>query len=152
MAASNVERLAEAYRIWDESKGASLEHWLELFADSVDFRSLAEGQELVTFTRYATSRQQVRAYLEGLVAEWEMIFFRVDRFVAQGDDVVAIGATAWRNRRTGKAVETAKVDCWRFDGGKAVAFHEFYDTAKVIEGARLDEGEPEVESPGSQQF
>jgi len=136
MAASNVERLAEAYRIWNESKGSSSEHWLRLFAECVDFRSLADGQELMSFTRCASTREQVKGYLDGLAAEWEMIYFRVDRFVAQGEDVVAIGATSWRNRRTGKVVETAKVDCWRFANGEAVAFHEFYDTAKVLEGAR----------------
>ena len=39
---------------------------------------------------------------------------------------------AWRFRKTGKVVWTQKADSWRLNGGKAVEFYEFYDTAQVL--------------------
>jgi ketosteroid isomerase-like protein len=60
-----------------------------------------------------------------------MIFYRVDEYVAQGDRVVAIGFTSWRNKLTGKIAATPKIDIWRMKDGKAVEFSEFYDTARL---------------------
>jgi hypothetical protein len=40
---------------------------------------------------------------------------------------VMLGRCSYRFKRTGKA----KVDSWRFAGGKAVEFYEYYDTAKL---------------------
>jgi len=60
----------------------------------------------------------------------------MDEFIAQGDRVVVVGRVAWRNRQTGKTVDTPKVDVWRIRDGKAVDFVEFYDTARSLEAAR----------------
>jgi hypothetical protein len=65
-----------------------------------------------------------------------MIFYRIDEFIAQGDRVVAIGSTSWRNKATGKVVLTPKADIWRMKNGKAVQFSEFYDTARLIAAAQ----------------
>jgi ketosteroid isomerase-like protein len=131
MASERVQKLAAAYDLWERSRGGSIDHWLSLMADEVDFRSLADDLPQATFAQPYKRREDVRKYLEGLVAGWEMLSYRVDRFVEQGDDVVMIGSTAWRNRATGKMAETTKVDLWRFQGDKAVAFFELLDTAKV---------------------
>jgi ketosteroid isomerase-like protein len=42
-----------------------------------------------------------------------------------------LGRCAWRYKKTGKVVWTNKADSWRFAGGKAVEFFEYYDTAQV---------------------
>jgi len=39
----NVARLNDAYRQWHESKGGSVQTWLDLMADDVSVRSLANG-------------------------------------------------------------------------------------------------------------
>jgi len=45
------------------------------------------------------------------------------------------GSMAWRNKHTGRTVETPKVDYWRFKDGKVVEFYEYYDTARVLAAA-----------------
>ena len=60
-----------------------------------------------------------------------MIEYKVDQFVAQKDRVVMLGHCAWRNKHTGKVVQTPKADSWRFANGKAVEFYEYFDTAQV---------------------
>ncbi|MCC7047575.1 MAG: nuclear transport factor 2 family protein [Alphaproteobacteria bacterium] len=131
-----LPRLKAAYQAWHDSKGKSIDTWLELCADRMDFRSLAAGQHGVPWTRTRTSREEVRGYLSELTAGFTMEHYTVERFVCEDDTIVMIGITAWRNIATGKRVQTPKVDLWRFKNGKAVTFFEFYDTAAVAGAAR----------------
>ena len=132
----NLDRLKEAYRQWDASKGASIDAWLALVADQADFCSLAQGRPTVEFSARRGTRDEVRGYLEALTAEWAMIHYTPEYFIEQGDRIVMFGATSWRNKRTGKEVETAKADFWRFEDGKAVAFYERFDTAALLAAAQ----------------
>jgi ketosteroid isomerase-like protein len=133
--ARNVEILKDAYGRWHDSKGGSVDHWMELVADNIQFGSLAQGAPVMRFARDYDGRSTLRGYFEGLLADWEMIHYTVDEFVAQGDAVFMRGSTAWRNKKTGKAVDTPKIDFWRFRDGKAVEFYEYYDTARVFAAA-----------------
>jgi ketosteroid isomerase-like protein len=36
-------------------------------------------------------------------------------------------------RQGGKVAESPKVDVWRIDNGKIVAFHEYYDTQNLLQ-------------------
>jgi hypothetical protein len=135
--ASHVATLREAYRQWSETKGGSADHWAGLFADEgVQMRSLAGGATGMEFTRERSSKSEIRKYFEGLVADWEMIRYTTEEFIAQGDRVVMVGSCAFRHRGTGKVVETPKCDVFQFRQGKVVKFMEFYDTARALDAAR----------------
>ena len=127
------EILKRYYDRWHDSKGGSADEWMEVLADNVDFRSLAMGRETgADFTVPRVSKGEVKGYFEGLASQWTMIHYTVDQFIEQDGRVCAIGSTAWTNNNTGKTVETPKVDVWRFEDGKAVAFFEYYDTAAMF--------------------
>jgi ketosteroid isomerase-like protein len=128
----HVALLREAYRHWAESKATSIDRWLDFADDEIHLWSLAEGAPGLEFTTAKNGKQEVRAYLEGVPVDWEMISLEVTDYIAQADRVVAIIRSAWRNRRTGKVVDMPKVDVWRFRGGRAVEFHEYFDTARCI--------------------
>ena len=132
----NVARLKDAYRRWHESKGGSVEAWLELMADDVSVRSLANGGAGAEFTSEIRSKADFKRYFDGLLGEWEMINYKTGAFIADGDWVAMRGSTAWKNRATGRVVDTPKADFWRFRDGKVVEFHEFYDTAALYDAAR----------------
>jgi uncharacterized protein len=132
----NLARLKAAYQAWHDSKGKSDDTWLALFAETISFGSLAEGNANMPFTARRQVKAEIRGYLEGLRAGWEMIHFTPSFFLEDGDRIVMFGHTAWRNRATGRAVETAKADFWRFKDGKAVEFFEMYDTAAAYACAR----------------
>jgi uncharacterized protein len=131
-----LARLRAAYQAWHETKGQSIETWLALVADDIDFRSLADGAPHADWTKRRRTREEVRHYLTGLNAEFEMIHFYADRFVSEGDTIVMIGQTAWTHRRTGKKVYTPKVDVWQFKNGLAIAYAEYFDTARLAEATR----------------
>jgi ketosteroid isomerase-like protein len=56
-----------------------------------------------------------------------------ERFVAEGDTVVALGHLAWKHKSTGApaSVETAHV--WTFRDGKAASFQQHTNTVRVRE-------------------
>jgi uncharacterized protein len=130
-----IERLKAAYRAWADTKGASIETWVGLLADVVDFRSLANGRLGIPWTKTRRSPAEVREYLRDLTTTFEMEHYTIERYVCQDDTIVVICSTGWRNRATGKRFDTPKVDVWRVKDGKIVAFFEYYDTAAVGEAA-----------------
>jgi ketosteroid isomerase-like protein len=135
MSNQNVEILKDAYARWHDTKGGSVDHWMALVSDDIQFGSLAQGAPDMTFARAYDNREALRGYFDGLLSEWDMIHYTVDEFVADGDAVFMRGSTAWRNKKTGKVAETPKIDFWRFRDGKAVEYYEYYDTARVFAAA-----------------
>lgn len=133
--ADNVAVLKDAYRDWHDSRGGSVDHFLSICDDSIKFGSLAQAAPAIAFAGNYSNRLALRGYFDGLLGDWAMIHYTVDEFVAQGDTVFMRGSCAWRNKRTGKAVDTPKVDFWRFRNGKAIEFYEYFDTARVIAAA-----------------
>jgi uncharacterized protein len=128
----NVALLQKAYQRWRETRGGNADEWLAICADKIQFGSLAQGQPAqASYLTTYQDRNALREYFAGLSRDWEMIDYVVEHFVAQGDRVVAICRCSWRFKRTGKVVTTPKADSWRFAGGKAVEFYEYYDTAQV---------------------
>ena len=57
----------------------------------------------------------------------------VDRYVADGDTVVADGRYTWNHKQTGEACEVRMAHVWTLAGGKVVSFLQHVDTAKVRE-------------------
>ena len=133
--AENVAKLKEAYRQWHETKGGSVKAWLDLMADHVRVRSLAAGAPEARFTSEVNSKEDFGRYFQGLLEDWEMIDYKTMVFIAEGDHVAMRGSTAWRNRHTGRVVDTPKADFWTFHDGKIVEFYELYDTAALFAAA-----------------
>ena len=131
----NVAKLKKAYQRWHETRGASAWDWVELMADEVRFRSLAQGAPGMEFTQERQSKEQVGEYFAGLAAGWRMHHYTADRFLADGNWVVMIGSCKWENLQTGKVVETPKADVFKFRQGKVVRFYEFFDTAGALQAA-----------------
>jgi ketosteroid isomerase-like protein len=128
----NKELLQKAYSRWDETRGGSVDEWIALVDDNISFGSLAEGADPDAFTTRLEGKQSLMRYFEGLTSNWTMLHHTIERYVAEGDQVVAIGSCAWKYNKTGKIVETPIVNVWRFKDGKAVSYYEFYDTAKML--------------------
>jgi ketosteroid isomerase-like protein len=130
--AHNVAILKAAYKRWSDTKGGSVDDWLKVCADNIDFGSIAQGAApKVQYLTAYSSRDALKDYFDGLSRDWEMVDWVTEEFIAQGDRVVVLSQCTWRYKRTGKVVSTPKADAWRFAGGKAVEYFEYYDTAQV---------------------
>ena len=125
---SPVDQLRRAYAAWSDSKGMSADQWLDLLGDEIEMRSVLAPELPDDLAAVRFSRAGAMEYFQTLARDWEMIAFDCDRFIADEDDVVMVGRCAWRNRATGKVVDTPKVDIWHFENGKAVTFLEMFDS------------------------
>src|SRR5882672_1327453 len=89
--ARNVAILQDAYRRWSESRGGSVDHWMSVCAEDIKFGSIAEQVQSVAYMTSYRKRDELGQYFAGLARDWEMIEYRADHFVAQGDRVVMLG-------------------------------------------------------------
>lgn len=135
---SNIAILKNAFEKWNATKGASIQDWLDIMADDIRIQSVAEGATGLEFTKQSEGKAAAAEYFAGLDSQLEMIHYTVDEYFASGDQVVAVGKTAWRNRATGKEFETPKIDVVRFKAGKIAESFELYDTAKVLGASEHD--------------
>jgi len=127
-----AERLREAYALWSESRGTRSEQWIELLADTIEMRSVLTPDLPDDFAATRRTLAGALEYFQTLSRDWEMIDFTAQHFIDGGDDVVMVGRCAWRNRATGRIVNTPKVDIWHFEGGKAVSFLEMFDSLAFV--------------------
>lgn len=131
----DLERIRAAYQAWNDTKGGSVQHWLDLMSPTVRFRSLAGGAPGLEFTSECECSGDVERYFGALSQDWNMQHYTVDELMTSGDRVIMLGHMAWTHKRTGRTVETPKADFMRLKDGKVVEFFEFYDTAKAIAAA-----------------
>ncbi len=131
----HVAKLRDAYRQWHETRGKSVQTWLDLMAPDIVFGSLADGAPGVEFTCTHRGKEEAKRYFEGLGSEWEIVEYEPAEFIAEGDRVAMRGRCVARCKRTEKIVDMPKADFFRFRDGKIVEFFEFYDTAKILAAA-----------------
>lgn len=132
----NVEILRKGYELWNESKGAASQYWFDLMAEDVKWRSVVDERSPgMEFAKDCECKADVIQYFQTLGNSWEMEYCNVDEYIAQGDRVVAIGTSKWKNIGTGKSAELKKVDIFRMQNRMIVEFCEYYDTAKAIAAA-----------------
>jgi uncharacterized protein len=123
------------YKRWGETKGGNVDEILNLLADDVVWRSIANGLHGLNFAKEPLTKPNVRSYFENLGKDWELVFFDVERMIAQNHTVVVVAECSFRHRRTGKSFMSPKVDIWDFKRGKVVGFFEYFDTASAIRSA-----------------
>lgn len=132
---TDLERIRAAYQAWHDTRGGSMQHWLDLMSPTVRFRSLAGGVPGLEFTADCQCSGDVERYFGALSQDWRMQHYTVDELFGSGDRIVMLGRMAWVHKRTGRRMESPKADFLRMQDGKVVEFFEFYDTAKAVAAA-----------------
>lgn len=134
----NLKSLRYAYQLWNDTRGGSVQAWLDLFADDIAIRSLGGKVAALDFAKNRHGKADAAHYFAELGRAWELVHFTPEEFIAEGDRVVVVSRVAFKCRDTGKLAESPKVDIFRFRDGKAVEFTEFFDTAAAIAAAQRD--------------
>jgi ketosteroid isomerase-like protein len=131
----NVAALETAYRHWSDTRGGSAPEVLELFAEEIEMRSVLDPALPGELGGTHRSRGEAAEYFAALSRDWEMLYYDVERFIAEGDEVVMVGRCGYRDKTTGREVHTPKVDLWHFENGRATRFSEYYDTLGLATAA-----------------
>jgi ketosteroid isomerase-like protein len=134
----NVNSLRHAYQLWNDTRGGSVQTWLDLFADDIAIRSLGGNAAAFEFAKSRHSKADAEGYFAALGAAWEMVHFTPEEFIAEADRVVVLSRVAFKYRETGKVAESPKADIFRFRDGKVVEFFEFFDTAAGLAATKPD--------------
>lgn len=133
-----LEKLKSAYKSWHDTRGKSVPAWLDLMADGMELRSVADGAPSMEFSAPRKGKAAAHGYFSALAGDWEMLYHNADEFIVDGDRVVVFGRVAFRHLKTGKTAETPVIHRWRFLNGLATEFFEFYDTAKAFAATQPD--------------
>ena len=128
----NVALLAEGYARWSESKGTCADAILDMFADEIEMRTVLTPEIPDELAKVHFRKSEAEAYFRAIAEQWEMIAYDVDRFIADEDDIVMVGRCHWRNRATGREIDSPKVDIWHLKDGKAVSFIEMFDSLAFV--------------------
>jgi ketosteroid isomerase-like protein len=130
-AEANLATLQGVYERWNSTKGGNVGEILDMFDEEIEMLSALAADVPTPVAGVHLRRAEARGYFEGLLADWDMIHFTVDRFIVGegGGEIVMVGSCGWRNKASGEVVETPKIDVHTFnDAGKVVRFQESYDT------------------------
>ena len=134
----NARTLAELYRLWGESRGTSVDAWVDAMHPEIEMGSVAAGGPGLEFTRTLKGLDEARTYFTGLDSGLEMVSFDVKEFVAEGDTVVALIEMEWRSKANPAAtVRMHKADVHRFEGGKIKSFFDYFDTGQFQQAMSL---------------
>ncbi len=94
------------------------------------------GPAEIPFGGTRHGKEQVAQFFAAIAGSLEVQDFGIDRFVVQGDMVVALGHEQMRVKATGRTYKTDWVHVFTLRDGKVVEFREFADSAAVAEAFR----------------
>jgi ketosteroid isomerase-like protein len=122
----NVDVVRQAFQCFGAGDIAGL---LNQFASDVSWET--PGAPRIPYAGRFKGRDQVATFFEGLGRTAEFTQFEPREFVAQGDQVVALGHYAGKGRTTGRPFDTAWAMVFTVQNGKVVKFQEYFDTANL---------------------
>jgi uncharacterized protein len=120
--------------VYERYTAGDLEAIFGSLASDVVWRAVGPPERL-RFAKTYQGCDGVRAFFRALTEDWELISYKVNEFIAQGDRVVALTDACLCHKETGKIVATSIADVFRLRDGKIVEFCEFFDSAAAVEAA-----------------
>jgi ketosteroid isomerase-like protein len=134
----NIANLQRAYQLWNDTRGGSVDEWKKLLSDDDEVHPPGGLDAGSGFFQKCCGKVAADAYFSSLAADWELIYFIPEEFIAEGDRVVVLSRAAFRSRATGKTAESYKADVFRFRDGAIAEFRDFFDTAGVLAAQAAD--------------
>lgn len=123
-AQENKQMVMEAYRLFQRGEIAQL---LERYHDDAEW--IGPESDLVPFSGNFHGKQGIAQFFGKLNAAAQALQFEPARFIAEGDQVVAMGNSTWLARATGRSYESPWVHVFTIRDGKVSRFQHYSDTA-----------------------
>ena len=122
---TNVERVQAIYAAFGRGDVSAI---LAMLAEPLEWVNPGEG---APYGGARTNIAQVREFFSTLAATVEVQSFEPRQFVADGEEVVVLGAWRATVKATGKTFSSDWAMHWRFQDGKVVYFRAYEDTGAV---------------------
>ncbi len=120
----NTRIVQQAY---ENFKSGDLPALLDLYSDDIDWR-LPRIENMPWFGS-RKGREETTEFFQALAEAQDVLTFNPQKFIAQGDTVVALGDYSWRVKATGREFSSDWAHVWTVKNGKLVGFQEYADTA-----------------------
>jgi uncharacterized protein len=126
----NVKVVQDAYAAFTRGDIPGV---LKQCANDIDWQVFGPPELPVGGQRKGTS--EVQAFFRDVDATWDFERFEPRQFIAQGDDVVALGLYAGTAKGTGRPFKAEFAHVFTVRDGRVVRFREYTDTANLIQSA-----------------
>jgi ketosteroid isomerase-like protein len=120
----NTQVVQQAYDLF---KRGDIPALLNMMAD--DIRWTLPKMDGIGFSGDRQGRQAVEQFFTDLAADQTARQFDPREFIAQGDEVVALGHYVWEVKQTGRSWESDFAHAFTVRDGRVSRFREFMDTA-----------------------
>jgi ketosteroid isomerase-like protein len=122
----NTRLVQQAY----EKFGAGeVEAFVNLLDSEIEW--IVPAMESVPFAGTWRGREGVRKFLRKLAETQEVVEFRPEQFVAQGNTVIVLGRFVMRVKATNRESASDWAHVWTIAAGKIAQVREYVDTAAV---------------------
>ena len=108
---------------------------MDALADDVCWIS-GDEMSAVPWCGCHTGRAAVQDYFAALTAACEIIDYRIDQVIADGDWVAVTAKVRARYHHSGAEREISKVDVIRLRDGQVCAFREYFDASRMADDLR----------------
>jgi ketosteroid isomerase-like protein len=125
----NVQVVKDAYAAFQRG---DINAVLALVDSEVDWHAIKGAEGVAPHAGARHGRAAVAEFFAQLGASTEFTRFEPREFVAQGDQVVAIGEYAAKVTTTGRSIASDWVMVFTVRDGKVVRFREWTDSAQVV--------------------
>ena len=116
--------------LYQNFESGDIEAVTAAFADNIEWTE-ADGFPLAgTYTGPQSVVENVFMRLGEFSENWGVA---INRYIADGDTVVADGKYTWNHKETGELCEVRMAHVWTLADGKAISFLQHVDSAKVLE-------------------
>jgi ketosteroid isomerase-like protein len=122
----NTRLVQEAYQ---RVRAGEFDAFLNALDSAIEWHLPA--MENVPFAGTWRGREGVREFFRTVRESQEIVEFKPEQFVAQGDTVVVLGRFVMRVKSTGRESASLWAHVWTIAGGKIAHYREYVDTATV---------------------
>jgi ketosteroid isomerase-like protein len=128
----NVKVVQDAYAAF---KSGDMTGLLHVMADDVKWY-LPGPKDILPFVGARRGRDEVKQFFASVAENQEPEQFDPREFVAQGDQVVALGQYRWLVKGTRQSFTSDFAHVFTIRNGKISSFHEYFDTQAAVTAYR----------------
>ncbi|HYY57516.1 MAG TPA: nuclear transport factor 2 family protein [Pyrinomonadaceae bacterium] len=131
---SEQENTRVVQQIYESFKSGNILSILDRMSDDIEWR--LPVMENVPFSGRRSGIEQVAGFFKTLSDTQDVRQFEPQEFIAQGENVVALGHYSWHAKATGRDYEGDWAHVFTIRDGKVVRFYEYTDTASAAAAHR----------------
>lgn len=124
------QNIALVQKVFDAFAHGDIQTILDQLADDVDWR-LETTATNIPYGGVRHGKKEVRGFFESLGSTQEQHDLQISEFVADGDNVIALGRYSAVVKATGKKVDGTVALAFKVQGGRIKRFHDFVDSANM---------------------